>query len=139
MQREPNGVAFTPDGTKLFVANTVDGTVSVIPLNIPNGVIGKPTKHIAVGTEPYALALTPNGTKLYVANARSNNVSVIDTASERGDQDDSRTWASSRAASRSPTTATRDDIDETRLRHAVPRAARSPASSTAPTMRRPAT
>jgi YVTN family beta-propeller protein len=81
VQTEPNGVAFLPDGKKLFVANTVSGTVSVIPLNIPNGVIGKPTKHIVVGTEPYGLVMTPNGTKLYVSNTRSNNVSVIDTLS----------------------------------------------------------
>src|SRR5262245_34182004 len=29
VQTEPNGVAFTPDGKQLFVANTVSGTVSV--------------------------------------------------------------------------------------------------------------
>src|SRR5690348_7337764 len=28
--REPNGVAFKPDGTGAYVANTVDGTVSVL-------------------------------------------------------------------------------------------------------------
>jgi YVTN family beta-propeller protein len=81
VQVEPNGVAFMPDGKKLFVANTVSGTVSVIPLNIPNGFIGKPNLHIRVGTEPYGLALTPNGRKLYVTNSRSNDVSVIDTQS----------------------------------------------------------
>jgi YVTN family beta-propeller protein len=81
VQKEPNGVAFTPDGRKLYVANTVSGTVSVIPLNIPNGAIGKPTLHIPVGTEPYGLAMTPNGRKLYVSNARSGSVSVIDTQS----------------------------------------------------------
>jgi YVTN family beta-propeller protein len=82
VQREPNGVAFLPDGTKLYVANTVSGTVSVIRANIANGVIQKPTLHIPVGTEPYGLALTPNGRKLYVSNARSNSISVIDTATD---------------------------------------------------------
>jgi YVTN family beta-propeller protein len=82
VQIEPNGVALSPTGTKAYVANTVSGTVSVINLNIPNGFIGKATKHIPVGTEPYSLVLTPNGSKLYVANARSNTVSVIDTATE---------------------------------------------------------
>jgi YVTN family beta-propeller protein len=82
VQIEPNGVVFLPDGKKVYVANTVSGTVSVIPANIANGVIGKPTRHIAVGTEPYGLALTPNGTKLYVSNARSGSVSVIDTATD---------------------------------------------------------
>lgn len=82
VQSEPNGVAVLPDGSKAYVANTVSGTVSVIPLNISNGLISKPSKHIPVGTEPYGLALTPNGTKLYVSNSRSDSVSVIDTATD---------------------------------------------------------
>jgi YVTN family beta-propeller protein len=80
VQTEPNGVAVLPDGSKAYVANTVSGTVSVIPLNISNGFVSKPSKQIPVGTEPYGLALTPNGTKRYVSNSRSDSVSVIDTA-----------------------------------------------------------
>ena len=75
-------MAVLPDGSKAYVANTVSGTVSVIPLRIANGLISKPSKHIPVGTEPYGLALTPNGTKLYVSNSRSDSVSVIDTATD---------------------------------------------------------
>jgi YVTN family beta-propeller protein len=82
VQNEPNGVAFLPDGSKLYVANTVSGSVSVIRTNIANGVISRPRVHISVGTEPYGLALTPNGRKLYVSNARSNSISVIDTATD---------------------------------------------------------
>jgi YVTN family beta-propeller protein len=82
VQIEPNGVALLPDGSKCYVANTVSGTVSVMNLNIRNGFISQPFKHIVVGTEPYGLAVTPNGKKLYVSNARSNTVSVIDTASD---------------------------------------------------------
>ncbi len=82
VQTEPNGVAILPDGSKAYAANTVSGTVTVIPLNLKNGVIYKPTKHIVVGTEPYGLALSPNGRKLYVSNSRSDSVSVIDTATD---------------------------------------------------------
>jgi len=82
VQTEPWGVALHPTGTRAYVANTVSGTVSVMRLNIPNGLISRPHKHIPVGTEPYGLVLTPNGTKLYVANSRSNDISVIDTATE---------------------------------------------------------
>src|SRR5439155_8362567 len=82
VQIEPNSVAITPDGRKAYVANTVSGTVSVIPLNLRNGSVSRPTVHIPVGTEPYGLALTPNGTKLYVTNSRSNSVSVISTATD---------------------------------------------------------
>ena len=80
VQNEPNGVVFTPNGRTAYVANTVSGTVTIIHLNLENGVIEKPTEHLRVGTEPYSLLLTPNGTKLYVANSRSNDITVIDTA-----------------------------------------------------------
>ena len=82
VQTEPNGVAVLPNGLKAYVANTVSGTITVINMNIANGVISKPTKHVVVGTEPYSLVLTPNGKRLYVANARSNSISCIDTATD---------------------------------------------------------
>jgi YVTN family beta-propeller protein len=81
VQMEPNGVAFLPDGTKAYVANTVSGTVSVINTNSRRGI--KAIKHIEVGTEPYGLVLTPNGKKLYVSNSRSDSVSVIDTKTDK--------------------------------------------------------
>ena len=57
VQTEPNGVAFTPDGKKLFVANTVSGTVSVIPVNVAARTFGVPSANLPVGTEPYSLAI----------------------------------------------------------------------------------
>lgn len=80
VEDEPNGVAFSLDGLRAWAANTVSGTVSVIDVDLVNGVAQDPGVHVDVGTEPYALVLSPNGTRLYVANARSNDVSVIDTA-----------------------------------------------------------
>jgi YVTN family beta-propeller protein len=82
VQSEPNGVVLSPNGRRAYIANTVSGTVSVMDLNIPNGFIGRPRKHIVVGVEPYSVVLSPNATKLYVANARSNTISVIDTTTE---------------------------------------------------------
>jgi YVTN family beta-propeller protein len=79
---EPNGVAFLPDGSKAYAANTVSGTLSVIPVDVATGVFGPPAATIPVGAEPYGLALSPTGAKLYVANARSDSVSVIDTATD---------------------------------------------------------
>lgn len=81
VQVEPSGVAFMPDGSKVYVANTVSGTVTVMRTNLANGAVGRPL-HVAVGTEPSALVLTPNGSKLYVANSRSNSISVIDTQTD---------------------------------------------------------
>jgi YVTN family beta-propeller protein len=65
----------TPDGSKVYVANYEDNTVSVIDTatNIVNATI-------PVGTEPFGVAVTPDGSKVYVANQVSNNVSVIATA-----------------------------------------------------------
>jgi YVTN family beta-propeller protein len=81
VQDEPNGVAFSADSRTAYVANTVSGTVTVIPLDLENGSVQRQPEHIRVGTEPYSLLMSPNGTKLYVTNARSNDITVIDTAS----------------------------------------------------------
>jgi YVTN family beta-propeller protein len=80
--REPNGVALSPDGTRAYVANTVDGTVSVLGIDRASANYATLLRTITVGTEPYGIALTPTGRKLFVANSRSNSVSVIDTASD---------------------------------------------------------
>jgi YVTN family beta-propeller protein len=82
VQSEPGSVAFLPDGSKAYVANTVSGTVSVIDVRRGYASLGRPV-HVPVGTEPSAVVLTPNGKKLYVANARSNTISVIDTSTDQ--------------------------------------------------------
>jgi YVTN family beta-propeller protein len=75
-------VAVAPDGTRIYVANTVSGSITVLSADRANSTYGSTVTllTIPVGTEPYGLALTPSGKKLYVANARSNSVSVIDTS-----------------------------------------------------------
>src|SRR5436190_13985800 len=75
--REPNSVAIHPNNTKAYVANSLDGTVSVV--NLTTLAV---TNRITVGAEPMAVALSPNGTRLYVANSASNNVRVINTATD---------------------------------------------------------
>ena len=80
---EPNGAAVSPDGSRVYIANTVSGTVTVLGADRTNSVYGNTVATIPVGTEPYGLALTPSGRKLYVTNARSNSVSVIDTSSNQ--------------------------------------------------------
>jgi YVTN family beta-propeller protein len=77
---EPNGVVISPDGKFVYVANTLDGTVSVLQVDLTVQPVATLLTTLTVGTEPYGIALTPNGTKAYVTNARSNSVSVIDTA-----------------------------------------------------------
>jgi YVTN family beta-propeller protein len=70
------GVAVTPDGKHVYVANQGGNSVSVIDTAI-NTVV----KTVLVGTSPSGVAVTPDGKHVYVANQGSNGVSVIDTAS----------------------------------------------------------
>jgi YVTN family beta-propeller protein len=81
--KEPTGIALTPDGTKAFVANTVDGTVSVLAIDIAKQPVATVVATLKVGVEPYGVAITPNGTKVYVTNSHSNSVSVIDVATNK--------------------------------------------------------
>lgn len=75
--REPQSLAVSADNTKVYVANAVSGTVSVVD-RAARAVV----RTIRVGVEPWGLALTPNGRKLYVANSASGSVTVIDTATD---------------------------------------------------------
>src|ERR1700729_3382714 len=78
----PYGLAFSPDGTRAYVANSQSsvfpnpGTVSVID-TASNTVTGT----IIVGVNPLGVAITPDGRRAYVTNGGDFTVSVIDTAS----------------------------------------------------------
>jgi YVTN family beta-propeller protein len=71
----PYGVAVTPDGSKVYVTNLNDNTVSVI-----DTAMNKVITTISVGPNPLAVAVTPDGSKVYVTSL-SGTVSVIDTVS----------------------------------------------------------
>ena len=58
----PFAVAVTPDGTKVYVANTT-GNVSVIHTATKTLV-----KTVSLGGQPIAVAVTPDGAKVYVVN-----------------------------------------------------------------------
>ena len=68
-------MAITPDGTRIYVANSGDNSVSVIN-TATNAVTGK----IAVGSIPSEIAITDYGARAYVTNQSSpGSVSVINT------------------------------------------------------------
>ena len=71
----PYGVAVSPDGSRVYVANYGGNSVSVID-TATNNAIGTP---IAVGFGPQGIAVTPDGNRVYVANNDANTVSVINT------------------------------------------------------------
>src|SRR5215510_9770117 len=53
--KEPNGVALSPDGARAYVANTVDGTISVLNINRSAPGYYTSAATIQVGTEPYGV------------------------------------------------------------------------------------
>ena len=72
----PMGLALSPDGERLYVANGRARTVSVIDLAGAQVVA-----NVRVGARPWGIGLTSDGKFLYTANGPSNDVSVIDTES----------------------------------------------------------
>lgn len=73
--RSPQGVAVSPDGKFLYVANNGANTVSVVDTSTNVVKAGIP-----VGNSPRNIAVSPDGSKLYITNYLSGTVSVIDTA-----------------------------------------------------------
>ncbi len=76
---KPLGIAFTPDGSKVYVANTLEAgvyanSVSVIDTETKS-VIGA----VDVGNYPFGVVVTPDGKEVYIANWGDTTVSVIDT------------------------------------------------------------
>jgi YVTN family beta-propeller protein len=60
---------------QVYVANMVDGTVSVVDTKTETV-----TATVRVGAAPYGVAFSPDGTRAYVSNHVGNSVSVIDPA-----------------------------------------------------------
>jgi uncharacterized repeat protein (TIGR01451 family) len=71
----PSGLAVSPNGTRVYVANRNSNSVSVIDTS-SNTVVAT----LNVGTFPVEVALSPNGKRLYVTNFFDDTVSVVDTS-----------------------------------------------------------
>ena len=82
----PSGMALSPDGKFLYVANANSDTVSVIDTVVDNVVrtlSAKPMDELPFGSAPNALAVSPDGATLYVADGGNNLLGVLDVASGR--------------------------------------------------------
>lgn len=75
--RDPSGVAVSKDGSRAYVANSTDRSVSVV-----NTATGALTTSIPVGGTPSAVAVdpSPGSSRAYVALKSSARVSVVDTS-----------------------------------------------------------
>ena len=71
----PEGVAVSPDGSKVYVTNLNSNTVSVI-----DTATDTVNATIPVGLAPFGVAVSPDGSKVYVTHNESSTISVIDTA-----------------------------------------------------------
>jgi YVTN family beta-propeller protein len=74
---KPNGLAVTPDGSEVYVANSGSNTVSIIS-SPANSVVGT----VAVGAKPMFVAISPDGSTAFVSNYGDDTVSVISTATK---------------------------------------------------------
>lgn len=72
----PAHVVADPSGTRAFVTNSGDDTVSVFDL-----VNGEAVREIGTGDYPHGLRMSPDGSVVYVANVGDGTVSVIDAVS----------------------------------------------------------
>lgn len=73
----PQGIAVTPDGAKVYVANHGENSVTVI-----DAAADTATTTVAVGAAPLGVAISPDGSRAYVANSGGNSVSVIAVSSD---------------------------------------------------------
>ncbi|NNE71531.1 MAG: T9SS type A sorting domain-containing protein [Rhodothermales bacterium] len=71
----PFKVVINPTGTRAYVTNFADHTVSVLDLTVSPPTI---QATIPVGLNPTGIAVSPNGSKVFVAQKTSQSVSIID-------------------------------------------------------------
>jgi phospholipase C len=77
-QAEAGGIAVHPDGTRLYVVNTWQNTLSVIDTRTH-----RVLNRVRVGRTPWQVAVSPDGSRVYVTNSKDDTVSVIDAARDR--------------------------------------------------------
>lgn len=75
----PDGVAVTPNGALVYVANNGGNNPASNTVSVINTDTNTVVQTVTVGPAPFLPKVTPDGTHVYVAN-QNNTISVIDTA-----------------------------------------------------------
>jgi YVTN family beta-propeller protein len=75
---DPEQLAVSRDGTKLYASNEDAGTVSVVDVRTCELI-----STLVVGIEPEGVTISPDGRWVYVTAETSNTVSVVDTGPTR--------------------------------------------------------
>jgi YVTN family beta-propeller protein/probable HAF family extracellular repeat protein len=75
----PDGVAVTPDGRSVYVANNGGNNPSSDTVSVINTDSNQVIKTVTVGPAPFLPKVTPDGSHVYVSN-QNNTISAIDTA-----------------------------------------------------------
>jgi len=70
---DPEGLAVSPDGKTVYVANEDAGAASIV-----DAASGRVLQELAVGIEPEGVAVSPDGRWVYVTAETSGTVTVID-------------------------------------------------------------
>jgi DNA-binding beta-propeller fold protein YncE len=77
--RAPEGVAVTPDGENVYVADALDGTISQYGVDPVTGTLNPLTPAtIRTGKEPIGIAVNPDGRSVYVTNLGDSTLSQYD-------------------------------------------------------------
>ncbi|MDQ6776826.1 MAG: choice-of-anchor D domain-containing protein [Actinomycetota bacterium] len=65
----PEGIAFSPDGSKAYAAMNANtgGTAEVLPITVSSNAVG--TAITGLGPHPFSIAITPDGSTAYVGDA----------------------------------------------------------------------
>ena len=75
---DPRGLAFTPDGEVILVANLGDGTLSFV-----DAASGEVQATIPVGVEPFGVVVHPDGKRAWVSLSGEGAVAKIDVEGRR--------------------------------------------------------
>jgi YVTN family beta-propeller protein len=79
----PSGMAVTPDGKHVVVANASSDTLSVIDTGshkVIESISTKPAERLPFGSAPNAVVFSKDGRRLYASNGTNNSIAVVEFA-----------------------------------------------------------